>query len=167
MSLLTNKPAKTIVCQFKGPVQEVLLPKENIMKQWEESDGDPGYIVGSAAHFIPWRDINNEEDEEKLVEQFIVTGPWPHDYLIQHLRGEGITIGVSNDERTEYGFLTTNGFFVDRVQACKIWREMLKISEWTDLSFVDNPNKGALYSYDYKPEVIDACYELVKGKTTV
>jgi hypothetical protein len=148
-----------IVQQYEGPVKQTLEKFGNKLRPWVElMGGDPGFIIGSAIHFIPLFLIDRENDTTKEsdgVERFICTGPWPHDYLIQHLRyDEALMVQTHDCDQTTYGFVTSNGYFVDRDKAGQIWKQMLTDSGWRDEAFAGE-HPGRLYSYNLKPEVIE------------
>ena len=149
-----------IVQQYKGPVKEVMKSRGMKMRAWKEGDADPGYIIGTAIHFIPAFLVDREKDcfiNSDGVERFTCTGPWPHDNLINGLRYNDDTpmsVQTHDDEQTVYGFVTSEGFFVDRCVAGKIWKEMLAAAGWRDDTF-NGEYTPSLFSYNLKPEVIE------------
>lgn len=148
-----------IVQQFQGPVKDIMEKHGNKLRPWKEGDPDPGFIMGSAIHFIPLFLYDREDDrmiDSDGKERFTCSGPWAHDHLINWLRHSDVAMAVQahDCEQTVYGFVTSEGFFVDREQGGKIWQTMLKTAGWRDPSF-EGEFPSRLYSYCYKPEVIE------------
>ena len=157
---LAGGEVPAISLQGIGPVHEMVEKKEGKLNVWKEGDPDPGFVLGSAIRFIPlWiYDLENDKHiDSDGVERIACMGPFPHDYIYNDLRwnmDHPYSVSGNDDQQTHYGFVTSNGFFVDRHKAGYIWQQMLKTAGWRDPSFEKEfaPN---LYSYCYKPEVID------------
>lgn len=143
-----------------GEVKAMADRVENKITVWKEGDPDPGFVLGTAIQFVPMWLYDHADDkhiDSDGIERVACLGCHSHYNIYNHLRWDAdhpYAVSGNDDKQTQYGFVTSNGYFVNRAKAGQIWKMMLSESKWRDDSFMGEytPN---LYSYNLKPEVIE------------